>query len=242
MKTFAAFVAGAAGFLLLSWFVYEMVTWREPVTTMRQTAAASSLPPAEAEESGERPAYDSIPGSSCLQKRNRSSFIGGFITTAAANARTGPGTQYEVEKRLPADYEVSGIQICEGWIQFAASGTGGVGLWVHADLVEDLSARKARETQELLERYGPRPKIVDGVPVAVVLYLKTYAHDPMSLQVEGCGDLYHWNGSGRKGWLVPCAYRGKNAFGARVLNENWFIIRDHVVIDVKEPDEVRIND
>ena len=61
----------------------------------------------------------------------------------------------------------------------------------------------------------------NGVCYAVKDYMKENANDPKSIKYAECSYILKFN-TGKYGQRVK--YRGKNAFGAVVLNENFFVI------------------
>lgn len=86
-----------------------------------------------------------------------------------------------------------------------------------------ISARDAR-----IKKYGdpPTPDGWSGGFLEVNRYLERTAHDPDSIDIVSCSEVYHNN---TYGWLVRCTYRGKNGFGAVVRNTNWFSIYKGIV-------------
>lgn len=78
--------------------------------------------------------------------------------------------------------------------------------------------------------FGEKPKASgwDGSYYEVQNYLKTVAHDPGSIEMDGCTQVYHSD----NGWLVGCRYRGKNAFGALIRQAQWFTIQRGQVVKV----------
>lgn len=87
--------------------------------------------------------------------------------------------------------------------------------------IEEIQTTKVAELSPIEKKIGKKPTAhpQDGAYIPVRDYLKEYAYDPDS---DGCTKLY-WND---KGWYAGCRYRAKNAFGAKVLEENWFLMRD----------------
>lgn len=88
-------------------------------------------------------------------------------------------------------------------------------------------ARRA-EAQEkkwalIRELCGERP---DGTHWAVRQYLKQVAHDPSSIQIVGCREPELTDSC----WQLDCQYRGKNSFGALVLNTTRFYVRGDAVL------------
>ncbi|MBN8544248.1 MAG: hypothetical protein J0M34_08300 [Alphaproteobacteria bacterium] len=84
------------------------------------------------------------------------------------------------------------------------------------------------EMQKLVDQFGAPPEQTGSrhryIPVEI--YLEQVMNDPGSLEMEGCGEVRHT----KQGWLVSCSYRGKNAFGATILDGGWFTIRYGQVI------------
>lgn len=86
--------------------------------------------------------------------------------------------------------------------------------------------------------FGSKPiKNYENIYVEVKDYLKQNMHDPSSLEFKSCTDVFRKSDTG---WMVACQYRGKNAYGAIVLNANWFIIRQGRVIKVESFDKYQI--
>ena len=87
--------------------------------------------------------------------------------------------------------------------------------------------------------YGKKPvqSAWDGSYNVVERYLKQVMNDPSSLKIDSCTPVYKVKNTG---WIVGCRYRGKNAFGGMVLNQNWFVIRQNQVVDVKDSDAFSI--
>jgi len=97
---------------------------------------------------------------------------------------------------------------------------------------------EAKKTAEKLF-YGEKPvqSAWNGSYRVVNRYLKQVMHDPSSLDIDSCTPVYKVENTG---WIVGCRYRGKNAFGGMVLNQNWFVIRQNQVVDVKDSDTFSI--
>lgn len=81
---------------------------------------------------------------------------------------------------------------------------------------------KAARARRLLDRCGDAPKLQpwDGGLSAGEAYLEAGAHDPDSIDVEGCTVPVLTS----RCWEVICKVRGKNAFGALVLNRYRFFV------------------
>jgi len=105
----------------------------------------------------------------------------------------------------------------------------------YANKIAEVEAKKVAE--KLF--YGEKPvqSAWDGSYSVVEKYLRQVMNDPSSLKIDSCTSVYKVKNTG---WVVGCRYRGKNAFGGMVLNQNWFIIRQNHVIDVKDPDAFSI--
>jgi hypothetical protein len=70
----------------------------------------------------------------------------------------------------------------------------------------------------------------DGGCLAIESALKRTAHDPSSIDVENCTDpvLYE-----RQCWVTTCDVRGRNAFGAMILQRKQFSISKLGVDEIK---------
>lgn len=104
---------------------------------------------------------------------------------------------------------------------------------------EKIDAIDAKNKAEKL-MYGDKPVFYewDGTYPAVEKYLKYAMKDPTSLEIRNCSKVYKIENIG---WAVHCSYRGKNSFGAFVLNSNWFIIRHNKVFSVEPSDSYTLN-
>lgn len=93
--------------------------------------------------------------------------------------------------------------------------------------------KRRQEKQRRLALFGEKPtqSAWDGSYLAVNRYLKQIAHDPDSIDIINCTDVYFTD----DGWLVGCDYRGKNAFGATIKQSNWFTIRHGDVVKKHAP-------
>ena len=91
------------------------------------------------------------------------------------------------------------------------------------------AAPKDPKVAKLEKRFGSTPiqSGWDGSYREVEAFLKARANDPGSLKFEGCTGV---SVDQKKGWVVGCDYRGKNAFGGLVLNSNWFVIKNGKVV------------
>lgn len=92
---------------------------------------------------------------------------------------------------------------------------------------ESRTARNAEPVQspEEIRLYGIRPvrSSLDGSYPEVEAFLRRNMNDPSSLKFVGCTDAKL--DQPLDGWITHCEYRGKNAFGALVLNRSSFLIR-----------------
>lgn len=120
------------------------------------------------------------------------------------------------------------------------------------ELEDNSKTKKASAKQSILTTPSPTPKLTPEAmealrvttfgekPIqiprlngktyyrAVEEYLENNANDPDSIEIEDCADV---KVDDDKGWLVACKYRGKNGFGAMVLNAQWFVIRNGAVVN-----------
>jgi len=87
---------------------------------------------------------------------------------------------------------------------------------------------KTKYYQAKINWFGESPvkSAWDGSYRPVKTYLGIVMHDPDSLDVVGCTDVFY----NKNGWLVGCIYRGNNAFGAKIKNSHWFLIRQNTVV------------
>lgn len=94
-----------------------------------------------------------------------------------------------------------------------------------------IEAERVVETV-LAEQRGDAPKRSswDGAIVPVKEYLAPRMNDPDSLKIAGCTEPVADDAF----WVVACDYRGKNAFGALVLNSGRFFIQRGQVVKVEE--------
>lgn len=110
--------------------------------------------------------------------------------------------------------------------------------WVKIDkgwVVKDyLSKDRPLTERERLAGPVPEQSAWNGSYSEVKDYLREAMHDPSSLEWEGCTKVF-WEQS-KRAYLVGCVYRGNNAFGAKVKNANWFLIRHGAVVEMKDGD------
>ena len=105
------------------------------------------------------------------------------------------------------------------------------------ELERKVVAEKAKQDRKIAYA-GPPPRRTISLGrnfeyIEVKQYLRSIAHDPDSVELHKCTKTYF---NEKVGWLVACEYFGKNAFGAKVRNSNWFAIRFHSVVKVFKPD------
>lgn len=93
---------------------------------------------------------------------------------------------------------------------------------VRAKPLREAAEQKAREERAVAEMRGIQPKTdpATGVPLAVKKHMVATAHDPSSLSYHGCTRPRVYEGA----WLVTCEIRGKNMFGALILQTREFAI------------------
>jgi hypothetical protein len=113
------------------------------------------------------------------------------------------------------------------WLIVAAIAIAGVGLfWFIA--TEPQREKRAAE----VARYGPEPSVGrQGVATAVWEFYRISANDARSIEVVEAGPIMP---SHDKSWKQRVLFRGKNAFGALIIDERTFYIRDDVVIEMSE--------
>ena len=148
----------------------------------------------------------------------------------SVNIRTGPGMNYADDKTGPLMGNDSLYVLDEqkGWIKFRVTEDDlGWSAWVPKKLTESVSEINTQREA----KFGKCPS-----RSCVKDYLKSIVNDPDSLKFEDWSDIYF---NEKDGWIVLCKYRGKNTFGAYVLNVNWFVIQHGRVVDVKEPDSYK---
>ncbi len=100
-------------------------------------------------------------------------------------------------------------------------------------MLEDEAAEHIRLAEtERTASIGPKPVqfLWDGSYREISDYIERLAHDPDSIEFEGCSDPNVTD----TGWNIRCIYRGKNAFGAVVRNEQWFLVKHGQVTKVSE--------
>lgn len=93
-------------------------------------------------------------------------------------------------------------------------------------------AAEYKVQRDRLARFGSPPvRNVFGAGYDVIdRHLKRAMHDPGSLDMEYCTSVSYTE----SGWLIGCRYRGKNAFGALVLESKWFTVRNGLVLKIDD--------
>ena len=97
-----------------------------------------------------------------------------------------------------------------------------------------LSKTRPLSEKEKIAGSAPRLDKWDGSYFEVKKHLRRTMHDPDSLEWVGCTKVF-WE-KDVKAYLVGCTFRGSNAFGAKIKNSKWFLIRHETVIAVREED------
>jgi len=102
---------------------------------------------------------------------------------------------------------------------------------------EKKKKQQEQERQRRLAMFGDPPvrSSWDGSYPVIERYLKKVAHDPDSIEIVKCTDVFYT----KSGWLVGCYFRGRNAFGAKVMDAKWFTIRFNQVIKVEDANAYR---
>jgi predicted nuclease with TOPRIM domain len=62
----------------------------------------------------------------------------------------------------------------------------------------------------------------------ILKYIKSMTNDPSSIEILQCD-----RSCSNEGWRFTCVFRGKNAFGASVINKGTFILNNEIVIKEK---------
>jgi hypothetical protein len=68
----------------------------------------------------------------------------------------------------------------------------------------------------------PKASSWDGVAIVISEFLKENAHDPKSIKIAECSYIFEMSDGF---YYQRVKYRGKNAFGATVLNEHYFQLK-----------------
>lgn len=105
--------------------------------------------------------------------------------------------------------------------------TNPVGIWavprevLEAGIPPDIAARCGAERPSL--------SVFEGELIGSESYVAQTAHDPDSIDVENCTPP----ALGRQCWESTCDVRGRNAFGAMVLNRMTFVVVRGEVVDAR---------
>ena len=107
-------------------------------------------------------------------------------------------------------------------------------LW---DKQEEKREQREKKSEQLALKFGRPPVVGPGLISGyncpeIESYLQQTAHDPDSIELDKCTEVMR----SKQGWLVGCVYRGRNGFGGKVRNANWFTIRHGQVVKV-DPSE-----
>lgn len=96
-------------------------------------------------------------------------------------------------------------------------------------LVKARQARNQERAEYKRKSIGAQPSKIGNYYFAVKYYLEKNAHDPDSIQMVGCTNVIKTS----VGWETSCKFRGKNGFGAKVLNVKTFWINKGIVVGMK---------
>lgn len=87
--------------------------------------------------------------------------------------------------------------------------------------VEEKKEYKSKQLRYLESKFGIKPTSGEA-NTAVKALIEAAAKDPSSIVYESISDVRYNDASG---WMVECAYRGKNSFGGYVRDIKWFILK-----------------
>lgn len=153
-----------------------------------------------------------------------------YNTASSLNIRAEPKPDGEVVGKLGYGEKVR--------VTAGTDTTGGEYTWIKIKqgwVVKNyLSKSRPLSEKEKIAGKVPQQSGWNGSYLEVKQYLRQVMHDPSSLEWEGCTKVF-WEKS-KQAYLVGCAYRGNNAFGAKIKNANWFIIRHGQVVEMKDSD------
>lgn len=134
-------------------------------------------------------------------------------------------------KLIPADDVLSAVQ--DGLRPFAPTMSGDKSFADMSSIVDAKRKALAAQVQPMRAQAsadasarGDMPSISDGAVEAVEHYLLRHANDPDSLRMAGC-TLPDPSGAF---WKTTCSYRGKNGYGAVVLNQGTFYVQHDTVV------------
>lgn len=99
--------------------------------------------------------------------------------------------------------------------------------------VKKIQQKNTKENEARIARFGnpPTQSGWDSSYHVVKNYLKSVANDPESIEMDGCTSVQY---DSNAGWVVGCKFFGKNAFGGKIRNFKWFVIKSDTVISVKD--------
>ena len=135
------------------------------------------------------------------------------------------------------------VAVVLGWIVSAITGpTEAEKRAMAKERAEDIKMMETRrkmqaeaKRQRYIEEFGEENIARYGMPAEypetlVRVLLRHEAHDPDSIQIASCTPLTMTEDYG---WVTRCSYRGKNAFGATVLNTNLFAVNNGTVSPIE---------
>jgi len=101
-----------------------------------------------------------------------------------------------------------------------------------AQAIAKAAADREAADKATIARIGNAPVAYawDGSYGEVERYLERVANDPDSIDIEGCSKSVE----SKKGWIVRCEYRGKNAFGALIKKNGLFVISHGQVVSASD--------
>lgn len=101
-------------------------------------------------------------------------------------------------------------------------------LWVLPDYTKGKYDFNNREMTNKAVGNAPKQSAFDGSVLAVEKYIKANSKDPNSIE------YVEWTKvtPSDEFWAVRCKFRGKNSFGAMVLQNQWFYIQNEAVVKV----------
>lgn len=101
-------------------------------------------------------------------------------------------------------------------------------LWVLPDYTKGKYDFNNREMTNKAVGNAPKQSAFDGSVLAVEKYIKANSKDPNSIE------YVEWTKvtPSDEFWAVRCKFRGKNSFGALVLQNQWFYIQNENVVKV----------
>lgn len=156
--------------------------------------------------------------------------------TTTVNMRQGPGTGYEIIKQLsPRDnVEVLPDSNNNGWSAIYSRSADSIKGYVSSkylsstypgDSDEGGTEYSANDADEYIPSYRrPEQSEWDGSVRTVTQYLERSLNDPSSYESVEWYKLDQTEFRGRQVWFVRHKYRATNAFGAKILKDQVFIM------------------